>query len=127
MDELFRRRDDILDLYDLLCDETDDIDKLEENNQKIDGFRNASTYDELAQTIGFSLAQARGNTYTDKGKKYKEQISKIKSAMSKDLYETEKFLKDEYLSTKEYANEIIDIIKKLDKSVLEYKKSINAY
>ena len=127
MNDFYRKRDDILDLYDLLCDETLKPEVITDNNIAIEGFRNASSYDELADTFGFSLARYSATTYTEQGRKYKDQISSIKSKIKNELLSSEKFLKDKYMSTKESAEVIINILKELDKRVLDFKKSINAY
>ena len=64
----------------------------------------------------------------DSVKLSKTKISSIiKEIKSLTIYHDDKHLKDTLLSTKVYANAIIDIIKKLDVKLNEYKKQYDIY
>ena len=91
----------------------------------------SSSYGEVFDNLDFKLPIYKkcGDEQTDEMvDKYKTNISNIKSELKKKLcvYEA-KELKSNVLKTKEYAETIILVIKKLDKIINEYKEETLMY
>ena len=126
-EDYFRKRDDIASLFDNLCNETIDENARLNNIQAIDNFLNASTYDELVDSINFKLTDNRGNKYTDEGAKIKKEISEIKTSLSKELIDSKKDLISHYKLTKDSASVLINILKDLDSEIMNFKQEHNSY
>jgi len=80
---------------------------------------NAKDYDEIRTCLELKIPPIRNTT--EKGKYYKKQISEIiKTLKNYSLYD-KTILINNLTETKQYANVIIDIIKKLSKKIMEFK------
>lgn len=88
---------------------------------------NAKTYEDIATSLDFRMKPSpRGSDET--GKKIKETISELKKEIeSLVIYSSTQEMKDEILSTKSNAEEIISIIKELDKKLTLYKQAHELY
>lgn len=86
----------------------------------------AKTYNEIKQSLDIQLPRLPKNS-SEEEKKIKEEIKKYLEELDQlTIFESsEKMVKD-YLSTYEYIKIIIDIIKKLDKRIMDYKMNHNA-
>lgn len=128
-EDYFHKRDDIATLFDNLCEETIDENTRLKNIDAISKFLNASSYDELVDTINFKLAakDKKGSKYTDEGIKIKEEISTIKKNLKADLTEYKKELIEHYKLTESSAEVLINILKELDSEVMNFKKEHNSY
>lgn len=120
-------KDDITTLLDCLNDETINQDKLSGNMNATVNFINSSSIDDLKYSIDFSLARALKNVYTDEGKEIKEEIATKIKELKSHLQFTKLELKENYLSTKEYAEIVIDILKEIDVKLNEFKDIHNSY
>lgn len=120
-------KDDIATLLDNLNDETINQDKLSENMNATVNFINSSSIDDLKYSIDFSLARALKNVYTDDGKEIKEEISSKIKDLKNYLQFTKLELKENYLSTKEYAEVVIEILKEMDIKLNIFKENHNSY
>ena len=120
-------KDDITALLDCLNDETINPDKLIENMNATVNFINSSSIDDLKYSVDFSLARALKNVYTDEGKEIKEEIATKIKDLKNYLQFTKLELKENYLSTKEYAEIVIDILKEIDVKLNEFKDIHNSY
>lgn len=114
-------------LLEELDDETTDGDKLALNISNSEGIRNASSYDEIYENLTFKLTDARAGVYTDYGKEIKEKIKAIVEDLKKRIVEPKEMLIKHYLSTKDYVEIIIEILKELDKRIKTFKQEHNAY
>ena len=87
----------------------------------------ATTYEEIYNSLDFKLkAVPRGSDET--GKKIKETITElVKEIKSLAIYESTAEMKEEILSTKSNVQEIIEIIKELDKELTIYKQEHELY
>lgn len=124
---LFEMKDKIIMLLESLDEETENHEKALMNQQIASPFIESSTYDELRETYKFSLIRASKDVYTDKGKEIKCQISKLIKDMSSYLIYPKDMLISGYLSTKEYAECIINILQKLDTMIMKFKDEHNVY
>ena len=70
---------------------------------------------------------AKFNKLDEEGKDLKESILKTYNELKELIYYSEDALKEEYLSTKDYVEVIIKIIKMLDKKINTYKKENDSY
>src|SRR5574344_1215664 len=126
-DIIFKIKNDVVTLLEELDNETIKEDKIISNNKITELFISSSTYDELRQTLDFTLERANKDVYTEEGKCIKEQISllikKIKSLCSI----SSKDVKQTYLLTKENVQIILEIVKELDKRITLFKKRNNSY
>ncbi len=83
-------------------------------------------YDDIKLNIEVKLPIAKG--VSDTTKEYKEKISNtIKEIKKLVIYDNYDSIKSGILKTKDYVEEIITIIKELDKRVSEYKKKYNYF
>ena len=86
----------------------------------------SNSYDDVKLNINFKLPIARN--LSDISKEYKEKISNaIKEIKKLVIYDNYDSIKNGILKTKNYVEEIIDIIKILDSRVSEYKKEYNFF
>lgn len=104
----------------------DDPDYLDKLYSVITPLLDSNTYDEVKSNIEFKLPIARG--VSDITKEYKEKISDtIKEIKKLTTYDSSLQIKEGILKTKEYVQEIIDILLLLDNKVSEYKKKYDYY
>ena len=104
-------------------DDTDYLDKL---YNVINPLLESNNYEEIKENIEIKLPIARN--VSDTTKEYKEKISEsIKEIKKYVTYETTSSIKKSILKTKDYVEEIINIILELDKYVQEYKREYDYY
>ena len=104
----------------------DDADYLDKLYQSVNPLLESYSYDEIKTNVEVKLPIARG--VTEITKEYKEKISNtIKEIKKYTTYENEESIKIGILKTKEFTEEIINIILLLDKEVTEYKKKYDYY
>lgn len=96
--------------------------------EQLGKFLNATSYDELLTSLEFKSLKAVPKGSPEEGKKVKETIKK-QLDLVKDLliYTSVGEMEEEILSTKEDAEVIIDIIRKLDNRLTTYKKQNELY
>jgi ATP-dependent helicase/nuclease subunit A len=101
----------------------------EKANQSLELSRSISTIDELIENINsiFIPPNNFGKVYDESAKPTLTKISELKTQLKKHLNYSEAELKEQYLSTKDYAIEIISILKELDKRIKAYKQEHNSY
>ena len=90
---------------------------------------NSNNYDEYKKNINYSFKSIPKGT-DEEGKELKKQIvSELKDKIDAKLlrFENVEELKETYKSTYPYVNIIIEIIKRLDTKINEYKKEKNSY
>ena len=88
----------------------------------------ATTYEEIANSLDFRSLKPVPKGSPEEGKKIKEAISsQIKELKTFLIYETKEEMKEEILSTKSNVKVIIDIIKELDKELTLYKQENELY
>ena len=126
-DYIFSLRDEVLEIVNKL----NDIAMPEvvlKNEEIVADFANANSYDEIKETLSFRLVPNRNGCYGEEHADIAEDLSdarkKLREACS---FGDKKMLINNYLSTKKYAMCVIDILKRLHKSLNEYKKEKNAY
>ncbi|MDE6292529.1 MAG: UvrD-helicase domain-containing protein, partial [Bacilli bacterium] len=135
VDSLFQEYEDyilrecakICSLLEELEDEIIDGDKLNLMMQATEGIRNARTYDEVVISIDFKLPIKSDKTYTEYGMELKKRIDNVCKEFKKKIGEPKNVLINHYLSTKDYVEVIIRILKELDKRIMEFKIAHNAY
>lgn len=120
-------KENICYLLDDLNDETLNEDKMNENINSTLEFINSNSLDELIESANFNLAKAFKNVYSDEGKELKKAIDEQMKKLKIHLNFSKKELIENYFSTKEYAEIIIDILKEVDKQLLEFKLQNNSY
>ena len=99
---------------------------MEKINEVLLPLLNSTNYLDIKNNSMISLP--RLNKASDEEKKYKEEISDIiKDINNLTIYDNEEDMINEILDTKDYVSIIIDIIKELDKKVMEFKKSKDNY
>ena len=104
--------------------ENDYIDKL---NLSFDNLFRVDNYEKIKICFPDRLPSLpRGSG--EEAKAIKKEIGRLRDEL-KELtrFDDVSFMKDSIYKTRDYMEVIIDIINKLDKKVLEYKKSINCY
>ena len=88
----------------------------------------ATTYEEIANSLDFRSLKPVPKGSPEEGKKIKEAISsQIKELKTFLIYETKDEMKEEILSTKSNVKVIVDIIKELDKELTLYKQENELY
>ncbi len=127
VDLLFEKRDELLCLFERLEDETNDVEKGAKNASAIANFREATTYDELRDSLSITLAQNRNNLYTEEGAKLKKKFSDEITDFKKQMQDDEKTLIKHYKETKPYARVLVRILLALDERLNQFKKLHNAY
>ena len=104
----------------------DDSDYLDKLYPIITPLLESPTYEEIKDNLNIKLPIARG--LSDISKEYKEKISNtIKEIKKLAIYDNSTTIKEGILKTKDYTEEIISIIKELDKRVSEYKWKYNYF
>lgn len=88
----------------------------------------ATTYEEIVVSLDFKSIKAVPKGSDETGKKVKETISDLtKEIKALAIYDSTEEMKEEILSTKASVQEIINIIKQLDKTLTEYKQEHELY
>lgn len=127
-DHLFKLRDEVLELYEELKDETIDEEIIKKNDINISDFQYASNYDELINSLGFHFEKHTPKRYTDEAKVIKDKITNLIKAIKKYmLADTKKEIIDNYKSTISYAKVIVDILLSLDDKLNCFKHDNNSY
>lgn len=103
-----------------------DGDKYQEVEKVLENLIHSTTYDEIKLNLVPSiLSRAR---LDEQSKIFKENInSSLKELEELCIFDNKESMKKDYLYTKDYLIIIIDIIKELDKKVLEYKYKNNMF
>ena len=124
---IFSLRDDVLELIQKL-NEYASPDTQSKNEQAIAEFENASSYDELINTLDFKLVQNKNDAYDEEAKEIIPKMSdakkKLKEACS---YGDKKMLINNYLSTFDYAKCVVNILKEIHNRLQDFKKEKYAY
>ena len=119
----------ILDLIDNIrnyLEYIDDSDYLDKMYLVLNPLFESNSYDDIKHNIDIKLPIARG--VSDITKEYKEKISNnIKEIKKLVIYDNYDSIKEGIFKTKNYVEEIIDIIKELDSKVSEYKREYNCF
>ena len=88
---------------------------------------NSKTYDEIKNNINIKLPRLTKNS-GEEAKRIKDDIKKYLDDLSDMcIFENSVQMIDEYFSTKDYIEIIIEIIKELDKRVITYKYKNNSF
>jgi len=88
---------------------------------------NSKTYNEIKECLDIKLPRLPKNS-GDEAKEKKDEIKKyIDELIEMCIYESSNKMIEEYLSTKDYVKVILDIIKKLDSVIMNYKIENNAF
>ena len=104
----------------------DDSEYLDKLYSVLSPLLESNSYDDVKLNINFKLPIARN--LSDISKEYKEKISNtIKEIKKLVIYDNYDSIKNGILKTKNYVEEIVDIIKILDSRVSEYKKEYNFF
>ena len=104
----------------------DDSDYFDKIYKVLSPLLSSGNYDDIKLNIEVKLPIAKG--VSDTTKEYKEKISNtIKEIKKLVIYDNYDSIKSGILKTKDYVEEIITIIKELDKRVSEYKKKYNYF
>lgn len=104
----------------------DDSDYLDKMYLVLNPLFESNSYDDIKRNIDIKLPIAKG--VSDITKEYKEKISNnIKEIKKLVIYDNYYSIKEGILKTKNYVEEIIDIIKELDSKVSEYKREYNYF
>ena len=119
----------ILDLIDNIrnyLEYIDDSDYLDKMYLVLNPLFESNSYDDIKHNIDIRLPIAKG--VSDITKEYKEKISNtIKEIKKLVIYDNYDSIKEGILETKNYVEEIIDIIKELDSKVSKYKREYNCF
>ena len=119
----------ILQIKDLLADlgeyfDADFINKMYDNYNNL---INATTYEEIKESLDIKRLNAPKSS-PEEGKRIKKEISNIIKELKKlTPYESINIAKEEILSTRKNATEIIDILIKFDKKLTDYKRKNDIY
>ena len=104
-----------------------DIDYFNKINSLLTNLLNSTTYEEIINSIDIKLPMIPKNIESD-AKIYKNKISTILKELKEIcIYENTKDIKMSILSTKDYIDIIINIIKELDKEITIYKNKNDIY
>lgn len=124
---LFEKRDEIITLLDELNEETNDSEKAVKNDLMSANLKEATTYDELRDSLDFSLASNRNHLYSEEGAKIKDAIGKELTSLKKQMLDDKKTIIHHYKETEKYAKVLVDILLIFDKRLMEFKRGYNAY
>ena len=126
---IFKIKEKIETLEDSILDSILSDTASEKAIQSLELSRSITTLKELIDNINsiFIPANNFGRVYDEYAKPTLEKINDLKTELKKYLTYSESELKEQYLSTKENAIEIISILKELDKRIKEYKQEHNSY
>ena len=104
----------------------DDSDYFDKIYKVLSPLLSSGNYDDIKLNIEVKLHIAKG--VSDTTKEYKDKISNtIKEIKKLVIYDNYDSIKSGILKTKDYVEEIISIIKELDKRVSEYKSKYNYF
>lgn len=104
----------------------DDSDYFDKIYKVLSPLLSSGDYDDIKLNIEIKLPIAKG--VSDTTKEYKDKISNtIKEIKKLVIYDNYDSIKSGILKTKDYVEEIITIIKELDKRVSEYKSKYNYF
>ena len=104
----------------------DDSDYFDKIYKVLSPLLSSGDYDDIKLNIEVKLPIAKG--VSDTTKEYKDKISNtIKEIKKLVIYDNYDSIKSGILKTKDYVEEIITIIKELDKRVSEYKSKYNYF
>ena len=104
----------------------DDSDYFDKIYKVLSPLLSSGNYDDIKLNIEVKLPIAKG--VSDTTKEYKDKISNtIKEIKKLVIYDNYDSIKSGILKTKDYVEEIITIIKELDKRVSEYKSKYNYF
>ena len=104
----------------------DDSDYFDKIYKVLSPLLSSGDYDDIKLNIEVKLPIAKG--VSDTTKEYKDKISNtIKEIKKLVIYDNYDSIKSGILKTKDYVEEIITIIKELDKRVAEYKSKYNYF
>lgn len=88
---------------------------------------NSKTYDEIKNNLDIKLPRLPKNS-SDELKKVKDDIKQYLDELSDMcVFESSNKMIADYLSTNDYIKVIIDIIKKLDERIIDYKNNHNSF
>lgn len=124
---ILEKKDSIVNLLNLLEEETLKEDKLLINIQNTNNFKECNNIDDLITYIDFKLVPNIKNVYTEEGSNIKDIMKEEKTSLKSMLSLTKKELIDNYISTYNYVKTIIKIIKQLDKEIMIFKENNNIY
>ena len=117
---------ELLELANNYCIKNENI---EYNNEIINSLENISSLDELIDN--FSILSIKpnsgGKVYSEEFKEISDQITNFKKNFNKYLNYYKKDLKEQYISTKDNVIELIEILKELDKKIIDFKQKHNSY
>ena len=99
--------------------------KYEEFNNLLTPILNATDYESIKACSGVKLGQLRN--VDEEAKSIKEDINKTLDDVNNMCYYSREELINNYKSTKDIVNVIIEILKRLDELLFDFKKSINKY
>ena len=128
-DNIFNKLGEIIELYNLANEYALKEETIEFNNNVIEELTNIISLDELVDNYSkLKLKSNYGGKLYDEGYKViKSRIDEIDKDFKDYLTYYKNDLKNQYLSTKNNVIEIIDIIKKLDLKVNNFKKIHNSF
>ena len=124
---LFSIRDDLVSSLEDLKDETLKEKPLATNNELYEALANASSFDDLFIIKEKKLAPNSNDAYSEHGALLKEECSNLKKMIESFLLEDKETLIDHYISTKDYVEVIIRILKILDEKIKQFKEKHNVY
>ena len=126
---IFNIKEKIEELEDSVLDSILSDNASEKAIQSLELSRSITTLEELIDNINsiFIPANSFGRVYDEYAKPTLDKITDLKSQLKKYLSYSESELKEQYLSTKDNAIELISILKDLDERIKKYKKEHNSY
>lgn len=124
---IFSKVNKLVEMLEELEEEIIDADKLALIEKETEGIRNSQSYDDILDSLDFKLPNKSDKIYTEYGMELKEKIGNIRKALKEDIVDPKEMLIKHYLSTKDYVEVIIRILKELDERIMTFKTSHNAY
>lgn len=128
-DIIFNKLGEVIELYNLANEYAIKEETIEFNGNVIEELSNIASLDELVDNYSkLKLKSNSGGKVYDEGyKQVKSRIDEIDKEFKNYIIYYKKDLKKQYLSTKDNVIEIIDIIKKLDLNINNFKKIHNSF
>ena len=100
---------------------------IEKLNNELKNLLNSKTYNEVKTNCEIKLPSLPKNS-SEEAKAYKELIKSMLDSVKKlCTYENEEEIKSSILKTKDYVKVVIDILKRLDNEINEFKKENELY
>lgn len=125
---IFQKIDELIPLYSDLLDHTIDDKALEKNKQKFLAISCIKNKDDIEDTLSLSIARnGKKIVYDDDAQEVKNKISSIEKEVKELIRYDDCELIEQYLQTKNSVSIVIDILKELDKRILEFKNEHNSY